>query len=103
VREHSHINTASNSIDKIPIRSTVLSALAMVPYTFILLAFSSSNMTKTHIGLTSKIILQLQVTFRCPLAALMAFKYNKKPQLDIQANLRTLRLNHEDQNISSSI
>jgi hypothetical protein len=93
----------SNSVDKIPIRATVLSALAMVPYTLLLLAVSSSNLTKNQIGLSSKIIMQLQVVFRCPLAAVMAFKFNKKPKPENQPNQRTLGRTVEVQSISSNI
>jgi hypothetical protein len=102
VSEHSPVNTVSNSVNKIPIHSTVLSALAMVPYTLVLLVISSSNLSKTQIGLSTRIFIQLQIVFRCPLVALLAFKFNKKQKIENKNNLRTVRPANEVPSISSN-
>ena len=102
VGENHPQNKVSNSVEKIPIRTTVLSALSMVPYILVLFAISNVNLARSQIGLISRIVLQLQVALRCPLAAMLTFKFVKKQNSDIQASLRSLQQRREVQSISSN-
>lgn len=66
------------SVQKIPIRATVLSALSVVPYILVLVAIFALNLTYVERGIAVRIVFHIVDMIRCPLTTLVTFASNKK-------------------------
>jgi hypothetical protein len=89
----------NSSIEKIPIRATILSACSVVPYLLILNVVYFSHLNKIAAGVATHVVLQLLVALRCPLTAIVTFKFDKKQTERNQQNKQNI--NQHSQSIFS--
>lgn len=72
-------NFKVESVEKIPVRATLFSAILSLPYVIGLIRSSSNNIYYPERVRNMKIALTMILTIRCPLTVLVTFASNRKP------------------------
>ena len=66
------------SVEKIPVRATLFSAICALPYLIGLITTMSSSADYKKKGPNIKLALSIILSLRCPLTALITYASNKK-------------------------
>ena len=66
-----------SSVEKVPVRATILSALSVVPYVIVLTTIYGFDLTVVQRGSAIRFLFHILDTIRCPLTALVTFVSNK--------------------------
>ena len=72
--------SGSGSVQKIPVRATLFSALCLTPYAVGMLQSAVKPVDYSIRGPRIKLILTLILCLRCPLTALITYASNRKPE-----------------------
>jgi hypothetical protein len=84
----------TDSPNKIPIRATLLSALSTIPYIVAVNIVLTSGLSQNDIPWVVFIVLKVFVALRCPLTALMTFKFGGRNQeQNLDPNRTTVQAN----------
>jgi uncharacterized membrane protein (GlpM family) len=73
------------SVQEIPIRATILSAMSVIPYFLVLVALFLLDLSVDERGLVVRLLFYVLVVCRCPLTTFVIFATNRQ-QLSRQEN-----------------